>query len=68
MKSDHERQKEQHAAGGGGGASGFDTGRSWGSSIPKVYNHHEKILMEANFAKRIILDFFTIAVHRKSVF
>ena len=34
VKSDHERQREQHAA--GGGASGFDSGRTWGSSIPKV--------------------------------
>ena len=37
VKSDHERQKEQHAA--GGGSSGFDTGRTWGSSIPKVCLH-----------------------------
>ena len=36
VKSDHERQKEQHAAGGGGGLSGFDSGRTWGSSVPKV--------------------------------
>ena len=36
VKSDHERQKEQHAAGGGGGSSGFDSGRTWGSGIPKV--------------------------------
>ena len=34
--SDHERQKEQHAAGGGGGASGFDSGRTWGAAVPKV--------------------------------
>ena len=34
VKSDHERQKEKHAA--GGGASGFDSGRTWGSSVPKV--------------------------------
>lgn len=36
VKSDHERQKEQHAAGGGGGSSGFDSGRTWGSNVPKV--------------------------------